>query len=302
MGAGGAARRTDPRALATERRSPGVATEIRRFTLADVPFGMMLTDMAEWHRSAPDWVRLIRLQPDGAFLAVADGIPAGTGALLSFGRVAWVHSVIVLPDFRGRGIGETLMRACLDFVRARAVPTTKLDSVDGVEPFYARLGFREEYPSWRLLAQAAPGKPRAARMMPRDHAAVFAFDREMTGLDRSAALRALLADHPDRAFVSRRKGKVRGFIIARRGEHRDPIGPWVADPDDPGLAADLLGSALTTAKDRTFRLCVGGYHDAALKIAEELGFERGGHSTRMFLGSPFVEGRGAYGMISAEKG
>lgn len=279
-----------------------MATEIRSLTLSDVPFGMMLTDMEEWHRSAPDWVRLIRLQPDGMFLAVADGIPAGTAGILSYGQVAWVHSVIVLPDFRGRGIGGTLMQACLEFARARVVPTTKLDSVDGVEPFYRRLGFREEYASWRMLGPAAPGKPKAARMTPKDHAAVFAFDREMTGLDRAAALRAILADHPDRAFVSRRRGKIRGFVIARRGEGRDPVGPWVADPEDPGLAADLLASALTTAEDRTFRLCVGGYHETAVEIAEDLGFERAGHSTRMFLGSPLPESRAAYGMISAEKG
>lgn len=279
-----------------------MAIEIRPFRLADVPFGKMLTDAEEWHRAESDWVRLVHLEPEGAFLAVVDGIPAGTAAILSFGRIAWIHSMIVLPDFRRRRVGATLMQACLGFAERRHVPTVKLDSVDGVEPFYAGLGFREEYPSWRLLADGVRGSPKATRLQPRDYPAVFAFDRVATGLDRSAALAAILRDHPDRAFVAKSRGKVRGYVIARHGDARDPLGPWVADPEDPGTATALLRSVLTTGTGQPFRMCLAGYHDAALKIAEELGFERAGHSTRMVRGEPFTESRACYAMISAEKG
>lgn len=276
--------------------------DIRPFTLADVPYGMLLTDAEEWHRTAADWVRLVRLEPEGAFKAVADGIPAGTAATMTFGTVAWIHSVIVQEEFRHRGIGEALLRACLDFVGRRGIPCTKLDSVAGVEPFYARLGFLEEYPSWRLLADGVQGTPKATRLRPKDYRAVFAFDREMTGLDRSRALEAILADYPDRTFLVRRRGKIRGYVIVRRGEWRDPIGPWVADPDDPGAAADLLRSALASTRSKTFRMCVGGYHETSLKIAGELGFTTPDHSTRMYSGKPFEESRACYAMISAEKG
>ncbi len=279
-----------------------MAVEIRRFALDDIPFGKMLTDGEEWHRATSDWVRLVKLEPDGAFLAVEDGIPAGTAAGVRFGDLAWIHSVIVLKELRNRGIGEALMRACLAFLDRVGVRTVKLDSVPGTEPFYARCGFREEYPSWRLLADGRPGKPQAARLGPKDYPAVFAFDRERTGLDRSAALTAILRDHPDRAFVARARGRVRGYVIARHGDFRDPLGPWVADPEDPGVAADLLRSALTTAQGQRFRMCLGGYHAEALRIAEDLGFENAGHSTRMVRGVPFEESLACYGMISAEKG
>ncbi len=279
-----------------------MAVEIRRFTLDDIPFGKMLTDGEEWHRAASDWVRLVRLEPEGAFMAVDDGIPTGTTAAVTFGPVAWIHSVIVLKEMRQRGIGEALMRACLEFLDRTGVRTTKLDSVDGTEPFYARCGFQEEYPSWRLLADGQPGTPKAARLTPKDHAPVFAFDRAMTGLDRSAALEAILKDHPDRSFLVKRKGKVRGFIIVRHGDFRDPLGPWVADPEDPGLAADLLRSALTASSGQPFRMCMGAYNETALKIAEDLGFVKAGHSTRMYRGEPFEESRACFAMISAEKG
>ncbi len=276
--------------------------EIRPFTWADIPFGKMLTDAEEWDRAEADWARLVRLEPGGAFLAVADGIPAGTAAIVAFDKIAWAHSMIVLRDFRGRGVGEALLRACLDFADQRRIPCTKLDSVGGVEPFYARMGFVEEYPSWRLLADGAPGRPKAARMRPRDRPAVFTFDQTMTGLDRRRALEAILADYPDCAFVVRSGGTIRGYLILRRGERRDPVGPCVADPEDPGVAADLLGSARAVSGGRTLRMCVGGYHGEALRVAEEAGFRRVEHSTRMYRGSAFEESRAAYAMISAEKG
>lgn len=279
-----------------------MALEIRRFTLADVPFGKMLTDGEEWHRATSDWVRLVRLEPEGCFLAVDDGIPAGTSAAVTFGPVAWIHSVIVLKELRKRGTGEALVRACLAFLDRRGIATVKLDSVPGTEALYARCGFREEYPSWRLLADGLPGTPKATRLRPEDYAAVFTFDRERTGMDRGAALAAILKDHPDRAFVVKARGKVRGYIIARHGDFRDPLGPWVAEPDDPGVATELLRSALTTVEGQKFRMCVGGYHEEAVKIAEGLGFERAGRSTRMVRGVPFEESRACYGMISAEKG
>lgn len=279
-----------------------MAVEVRRFTLADVPFGKMLTDGEDWHRATSDWVRLVRLEPEGCFLAVEDGIPAGTTAAVTFGWLGWIHSVIVLKELRHRGIGEALMRACLGFLDRRGIRTTKLDSVEGTELFYARCGFLEEYPSWRLLADGVPGKTKAARLRPRDNAAVFAFDRAMTGIDRSAALAAILRDHPDRAFVARRRGQVRGYIIARHGDYHDPVGPWVAEPGDDGTATDLLTSVLAVPAGQRFRMCVGGYHEQAVKIAEEHGFEKSSHSTRMFRGAPFEESRACYGMISAEKG
>ncbi len=279
-----------------------MALAIRPFTLEDVPFGMMLTDAEEWYRVPQDWARLLRIEPEGAFLAVADGVPAGTAAVVGLDRMAWIHSMIVLKELRHKGIGRALLKSCLAFVDARGIPTTKLDSVGGVEPFYARFGFREEYPSWRLLADPGGGTPKAPRMRPKDYEGVFAFDRASTGLDRRRALTAILADYPDRAFLIRARGRLRGYIILRKGEHRDPVGPWVADPEDPGSAADLLASALAVAGKQKLRMCVGGYHEEALRIAEEHGFVRADHSTRMVRGEPFVESRACYAMISAEKG
>lgn len=274
--------------------------EIRPFTLADVPFGFRLTEGEGWHRAPEDWARLVRLEPRGAFKATLDGRGVGTAAAVSFGKVAWIHSMIVVREFRGHGIGEALLRACLDYLDGAGVATVKLDSVGGVEPFYEQFGFRREYPSWRFLRDGQPSPARAAPLRPMDWRDMLLFDRRMTGLDRQCALQAILRDHPYESHILRDRGSVRGYVIVRRSLPRRAVGPCVAV--DSATAADLLRAVLDAAPTSRFRACVGGANREAGKVFEELGFTHGDPSTRMARGEPFEESPAAFAMISAEKG
>lgn len=75
----------------------------------------------------------------------ADGRPIGTGRLTpqhSIGRVA------VLASWRGRGVGEALMRVLLESARERGIARVELHSQVHALAFYERLGFvasGEEY-------------------------------------------------------------------------------------------------------------------------------------------------------------
>lgn len=276
--------------------------DIRPFTLGDVPFGMALTDAEGWGRLPEDWTRLVRLEPGGAFKAVLDGRDVGTTAAVAFGPCAFLHSVIVRKECRGRGIADALMRACLGYLRSRGVRTIKLDSVRGVEPFYARFGFRAEFPSHRFLGEGRRSRVRVAPLRPADWRDVLLFDRKSVGLDRGRALEAILRDYPYESFLVRRGGQVRGYAIVRRGRPTIPIGPCVVGDGDTALARDLLEAALSTTNAGRFRVCVGGCNGAAVKLFDELGFARGEPSTRMALGEPFEESRDAFAMLSAEKG
>ncbi len=277
-----------------------MALEIRPFTLADVPFGFRLTEAEGWHRAPEDWVRLLRLEPRGAFKAVLNGTDVGTAAAVRFDRVAWIHSMIVASGYRGRGIGEALLRACLEYLDGLGTPTVKLDSVGGVEPFYERFGFQREYPSWRFLRDGGPFPAKTAPLRPMDWRDVLLFDRRMTGLDRQHALQALLRDHPYESHVVRGRGVVRGYVVVRHGLPRRHIGPCVAT--DATVAADLVRAALDGAPTRRFRVCVGDGNREAAKLFADLGFTHGDPSTRMVRGEPFEESPAAFAMISAEKG
>ncbi len=274
--------------------------DVRPFTVGDVPFGFRLTEAEGWHRTPDDWARLVRLEPRGAFKAVLDGTDVGTTAAVRYGAFAWIHSVIVRRGFRGRGIGDALMRVCLEYLDGQGATTIKLDSEAGVEPFYERFGFRREYPSWRLLRDGQPFPVKASPLRPMDWRDVFLFDRRMTGLDRQGALRALLRDHPYESHLVRDRGSVRGYVIVRRGSPRRQLGPCVAA--DATVAADLLKAALDASPSGRFRVCVGDGNREAVALFGELDFIHGDPSTRMVRGEPYKESPAAFAMISAEKG
>lgn len=276
--------------------------EVRRFSDDDIPFGKMLTDAEGWHRTIADWKRLLALSPTGMFKARFSGKDVGIAGVIAYDKVAWIHSVIVLNEFRGKGIGGALMRACIDRVEGLNLPCIKLDSVKGFEGFYRGLGFVEEFESRRFLGDGRYSPCSAEHVRPSDLVDISAFDRSMTGLDRSSVLGAIFNDAPELAFCVRSAGELVGYVLARWGEERIQIGPCVVSDGDSSCAYRLISALLGSQPGQRFRMCVPGKNAAAVKLATDLGLESAQSSTRMYLGRKFEETSAAFAMVSAEKG
>jgi predicted GNAT family N-acyltransferase len=67
-----------------------------------------------------------------------DGSPLGTGRLAPGGRIG---RMAVLSDWRGRGVGSTLLHTLLDQARARRLGAISLHAQRGALPFYLHRGF-----------------------------------------------------------------------------------------------------------------------------------------------------------------
>jgi nitroimidazol reductase NimA-like FMN-containing flavoprotein (pyridoxamine 5'-phosphate oxidase superfamily)/ribosomal protein S18 acetylase RimI-like enzyme len=87
---------------------------------------------------------------DGRLVACARAISDGY-------KYAWVYDVVVAPEWRGCGLGEAVMRLCLDHPRVRTAARVLLQTRDA-QPLYRKLGFIEEteaparpYPSTSML-------------------------------------------------------------------------------------------------------------------------------------------------------
>ena len=99
-----------------------------------------------------DW--LLRRDPEGVFLAkLGDktvGFVAGDANWISKRtgrRVGAVHEIVVLPEFRGRGIGKALMGKVIDYFREKGLDRVELwvgDENSRAMEFYRKLGFKEE--------------------------------------------------------------------------------------------------------------------------------------------------------------
>lgn len=272
------------------------------FTSRDISFVKRLNDAEDWDITVADLERLTRLEPKGSFKAVTNGEDIGTTACVVFGRVAWIHSVVVRKDFRGLGVGDALMRTCLDFLNGSGVTCVKLDSERGVEPFYERFGFRREFFSMRFVRVGGSFRTNAKRLGPADYEDIYDFDRMWTGLDRRRVLKAIFKDFPQSGFIVRNQGKVSGYAMIRKGRRLDSIGPCVVSEADGIVAQDLLQAALNSAPASKFRACVGGFNHASCKLMKGLGFRKESSCTRMFLGKPFRESDATFAMISAQKG
>ena len=76
------------------------------------------------------------------FLGVVDGVPVSIVALVRSDGALGVYSLGTLPDYRGRGFGEALLRAAISSYRDSTEPVV-LESTEAGYRLYRRLGFRD---------------------------------------------------------------------------------------------------------------------------------------------------------------
>lgn len=88
------------------------------------------------------------IKPGGEiFFALCDGKVVGTVAMISApDNISELAKMAVLPEFRGRGIADKLMSACIEFARAAGKRAIWLESNTILEPaikLYRKHGFVE---------------------------------------------------------------------------------------------------------------------------------------------------------------
>jgi predicted N-acetyltransferase YhbS len=124
-------------------------------TLTDRPD--MAPAAAEWlldafrHDLSPSHDELVakllaQKAPEETFILLADDVPVGTASLVTNDLPSrpdltpWLASVLVRPQFRGKGYGAPLVRRVEAAATASAVPALWLYTWSA-EPLYARLGW-----------------------------------------------------------------------------------------------------------------------------------------------------------------
>jgi ribosomal protein S18 acetylase RimI-like enzyme len=277
---------------------------LRLLTEADIPFGMTLKNLAGWNQLPADWKRLLSLEPAGCFLALCNGMPAGTVTTTSYGsKLAWIGMVLVLPEFRRQGIGTALLNKAVEYLRGRDVEVIGLDATPTGNQLYRRLGFREDFALQRRqgIGRTLPADgvvPLTAARLDE----VIAFDAPRFGAPRPALLRRLFDDYPHLAWTYHRNGRLLGYLMMRPGLHAHQIGPWVAA--GPEAAEELFKTALTAACDTRIFLDVPVPNAAAIGIVEKYGFQIQRPYVRMFLGENRypADARQMFAIAGAETG
>jgi len=272
---------------------------------ADIPFGMELKNIAGWNQTPADWQAYRRYEPEGCFVAMYKGKPAGTVTTIDYaGRFGWVGMVLVHPARRRLGIGTALLRQGIAYLRRIGVETVKLDATPMGKKVYVPMGFCDEYElDRRQGAGVTTDAPHFPNISKGDLADLIRFDAEAFGASRARVVARLAAENPDLAYIARsQSGAPAGYIIARKGWEAYQIGPWVSN--SASLAEELFARVLDRLAGMRIFLDVPHPNEHALQIVARYGFDIQRGFTRMYLGVNSHPGKPAwtYGTSGAEKG
>jgi hypothetical protein len=124
-----------------------------------------------------------KLEREGRIMAI--------GCTILFAETAWLAHIIVDPQFRCKGLGETMTRNLIAIAEASGRPSQYLIATQMGEPLYQRLGFvtSRSYSFYEAQPIAEPGiLPGVRELSPDDRRAIHELDGLATGEDRSALL------------------------------------------------------------------------------------------------------------------
>jgi GNAT superfamily N-acetyltransferase len=206
---------------------------------------MRLKEAAGWNQTEDDWRRLLRLEPNGCFGAIADGRLVATTTTTTYQNdLAWIGMVLVDPQYRRQGIATTLMETALDYLKDK-VATVKLDATPQGKPVYEKFGFKLEsmVERWIGSVESRSNDRTNETLNPELRSELLALDRLAFCADRSWLIESLIDD----SFVppvlkTSKDGTLCGYALARRGTNANYVGPVVAK--DPAYVESLLDETL----------------------------------------------------------
>ena len=238
---------------------------IRKFTSEDVeeivPVFMRGFSMQVSHDRFLHW--LLKLQPDGFWIAEYEGVIAGMVGAVRYGEAAYVSMMVVEPMLQRRGIGNALMETLIADLERHGCTTIMLDATEEGLPLYRRFGF-ETFGATHDVRNKTVREVLAtvAEPLPIGFDEIVALDAEAFGVPREKAL-ALLLELPN----SRAIQVDGGCVLA----NEFVIGPWIART--PAIAESLLDRALQWTSTKAGRLMVPSENETAVEMLLCRGFE-----------------------------
>lgn len=247
-----------------------------------------------WNPGRHDAELFWAADPDAFIAAELDGELIGGGAITSYdGQFGFMGLFIVRPEFRGRGLGDTLWHARRERLIARLHPGASigLDGVFAMQDYYAKGGFvfshrnmrfRAEIPERSATATAGHEAILPLAEVPFDE--VLEYDRTCFPAPRTAFLKGWTSQPDALALGYRRAGRLSGYGVIRRCRQGCKVGPLFAD-DAPTAEALYTHLARFAAGGPLFLDAPENNPDALELVQRHRMIEVFG-CARMYLGAP----------------
>lgn len=236
-------------------------------TSVDIPGAMRLKEAAGWNQTQADWELLLRMAPDGCWIYEADGLAAGSVTAVRYGLdLAWIGMVLVLPEYRRRGIGRQLLLHAIEACDRLGVRRLALDATEMGRPLYLSLGFVDEEPieRWALDGLAPPNvADRTSTGLELRYEE--GLDRQALGVDRRRLVEELAAlPGAEAAWDSD------GYALSRPGYQARYLGPLTAR--NVAAARRLCEALLAKHRGERFFFDILPMRDPVAELATSLGF------------------------------
>jgi GNAT superfamily N-acetyltransferase len=218
----------------------------------------------------------------------------GGGAITSYeGEYGFMGFFIVRPEYRGRGLGNTIWQARLKRLihRLRPGATIGMDGVFTMQDYYARGGFVFSHRNLRFCAElpwrAANPPIKSEHIVSLDVVPfhqVLEYDRSCFPAGRTTFLKGWIAQDDALALGYQRDDELHGYGVIRRCREGCKIGPLFAD--DSEVASALYTQLAEFAMGGPLFLDAPENNPAAMALVHGEGMSEVFGCARMYLGPP----------------
>ena len=281
-----------------------LAPDIAPATRGDLDWMVAQAIREGWNPGPNDADAFWACDPGGFLMARHDGQRVGCISAVRYSNAfGFMGFYIVLPEFRGQGIGLTLWHAAVQRLKGCVIG---LDGVAAQQDNYARSGFELAYNNIRFerLNEAAPASVLHGLLPIEDVAfeVIADYDRSIFPAPRESFLRAWLAI-PDVHFLALPLGRsIAGYGIIRRCQRGYKIGPLFAD-DEAAAARIYSGLCATIPAGAPVYLDVPEVYAGAMAIPSRFDMTEVFRTARMYAhGLPQHGVQRVFGVTSFELG
>lgn len=264
-----------------------------------------------WNPGLHDADAFWATDPDAFIAAELDHELIGGGAITAYGTsLGFMGFFIVRPQFRGRGLGNTLWHARRNRLLDRLDPGASIgmDGVFDMQSYYAKGGFSFSHRDIRYRAEIPenPDMPETGneQIIPLsdvDIDRLSAYDSTCFPAPRETFLNSWITQPETLALGCLRDGKLSGYGVVRRCREGCKIGPLFAD--DARAAMALYSHLSGFAAGGPLFVDVPENNPAALKLVRHHKLVEVFGCARMYLGpAPDLAHHRVFGVTTFELG